>query len=227
MDEKYIWPLIGVALGWALSLFSSVLRDRAERRQKLGVLISKLLHVHSQMLTLKKVSEIFKNDASNWQEYEPLRKRLTQRHFLEPASHLDSLREAIDDVSGFYPVEARSLHSLVDMLLKNKNTSLAEASESQDLYVRMLSAYEATLWAAEKILLVNIRRFSLRHGLYTYATVLSEFRRRKQPSYKKNIEFVENFSAETLGATRELRRQKSSSNETASSLKLKVGESPP
>lgn len=217
MDEKYVWPLVGVALGWALSLFSSVLKDRAERRQKLGVLVSKLLHAHTQVITLQQVAETFKDNAENWEQYEPMRKRLTQRHFLEPESHVESLREAIDEVSGLYPVEARSLHNLVDMLLKNKSASLIGASKSKDLYIRMLSMYEVGLFGAEKMLRMYVRRFARRHGLYTYVSVLWELRRRKGTMYKKNVEFAEKFSAETWEAIRKLQRGPSAPQPTASS----------
>lgn len=206
MDEKYLWPLVGVALGWALSFFSTVLKDRAERRQKLGVLVSKLLHVHSQVLTLQHVTEMFKDHVENWEEYEPMRKRLTQRHFLEPESHVESLRSAIDEVSGLYPVEARSLHNLVDMLLKNKEASLLASSKSKDLYVRMLSMYEVGLHGAEKMLLESVRRYARRHGVFTYWSVVSELRRRRTATYKKNVESIEKFSSEMWDATRNIDR---------------------
>jgi len=206
VDDKYVWPLVGVALGWALSLFSTVLKDRAERRQKLGVLVSKLLHVHSQVLTLQQVTETFKDHAEDWEEYEPMRKRLTQRHFLEPESHVDSLRDAIDEVSGLYPVEARSLHNLVDMLLKNKNASLLASSKSRDLYIRMLSMYEVGLFGAEKKLRESVRRYARRHGVFTYGAVLWELRLRRSAKYKKNVEFAEKFSAEMWDAIRNLNR---------------------
>jgi hypothetical protein len=210
VDEKYVWPLVGVALGWALSLFSTVLKDRAERRQKIGVLVSKLLHIHSQLLTLQQVTEIFKDNAETWEEYEPVRKRLTQRHFLEPESHVESLRDTIDEVSGLYPVEARSLHNLVDMLLKNKSTSLQASSKGTDLYIRMLSMYEVSLHGAEKILRESVRRYARRHGVLTYGAVLWELRRRKGDKYKKNVEFVEKLSAEVWEAIRHPERAPSS-----------------
>jgi hypothetical protein len=217
MDEKYVWPLVGVALGWALSLFSSLLKDRAERRQKLGVLVSKLLHVHTQILTLQQVTEIFKDHAKDWQEYEPMRKRLTQRHFLEPESHVASLRDAIDGVSGFYPVEARSLHNLVDMLLKNKNTSLAAASTSKDLYIRMLSMYEFGLCGAEKMLQTSLRRYARRHSFYTYVNLLWELHRSKSVKYKNNVKYVEKFSTEAWDIFKKLQTESSGPLPTASS----------
>lgn len=210
MDEKYVWPLVGVALGWALALFSTVLKDRAERRQKIGVLVSKLLHIHSQLLTLQQVTETFKDNAENWEEYEPMRKRLTQRHFLEPESHVASLRDTIDELSGLYPVEARSLHNLVDMLLKNKSTSLQASSKNRDLYIRMLSMYEVGLYGAEKMLRESVRRYARRHGVLTYGAVLMELRRRKGATYKKNVEFAEKFSAEMWDAIRNPERAPSS-----------------
>jgi len=216
VDERYVWSLVGVALGWALSLFSTVLKDRAERRQKIGVLVSKLLHIHSQLLTLQQVTETFKDNAENWEEYEPMRKRLTQRHFLEPESHVESLRDTIDEVSGLYPVEARSLHNIVDMLLKNKSTSLEASSKSIDLYIRMLSAYEVSLHGAEMMLRKSVRKYARRHGLLTYGAVLLELRRRKGATYEKNMEFAEKFSAEMWDAIRNLERAPSSARPSPS-----------
>lgn len=217
MDEKIVWPLVGVALGWALSLFSTVLKDRAEQRQKIGALVSKLLHIHSQLLTLQQVTEFFKDNAENWEEYEPIRKRLTLRHFLEPESHVESLRNTIDEVSGLYPVEARSLHNLVDMLLKNKSTSLQAFSEGRDLYIRMLSVHEFTLYGAEKMLRESVRRYARRHGVFTYGAVLLELRRRKDATYKMNVEFAEQFLAEMLDAIRNPERAPSSAQPSPAS----------
>lgn len=225
MNEQYVWPLVGVALGWALSLFSNALQNIAERRYKVGTLVAKLLHVHSQVLMLQHVAEIFKDNAENWEEYEPMRKRVTQRHFLEPASHVESLRDAIDEISGFYPVEARTLHNLVDMLLKSKNASLVASSKSKDLYIRMLSMYEVGLHGSEKMLRKCIRRFAYRHGVLTYVSVLWELRRRRDTAYKKNIEFAEKFSTETWEAFRRLQRGSSDQQSPPSAAEPKGHES--
>jgi len=216
MDEKYLWPLVGVALGWALSFFTSVLKDRAERKQKLGLLVSKLLHVHAQVLMLQHVSENFKDNMESWEEYEPMRKRTTQRHFLEPESHVASLREAIDDVSGLYPVEARSLHNLIDMLLKNKSASFTAASKSREIYIRMLSIYEVGIDGAEKTLRSYVRRFARRHGLWTFVSVHRELQLRKSSQHDKNVKFVEKFSAEMFESIREMQRVQPTAQSSAS-----------
>lgn len=201
-----------------LSLFSTVLKDRAEKQQKIGLLVSKLLHVHSHILTLQKVAEVFKDNSKNWEEYEPMRHRFTQRHFLKSESHVDSLQEAIDGISGIYPVEARSLHNLIDMLLKGKNTSLSATASTRgrDLYIRMLSMYEVGLIESEKMLRTYILRYARRHGIYTYASVRWELRNRSNSLHKKNIEFVERFSAESWAAIRELQRKSPTPHSTAS-----------
>lgn len=155
---------------------------------------------------LQDVSEKFKDNMESWQDYEPMRKRVTERHFLEPESHVTSLREAIDEVSGLYPVEARSLHNLIDMLLKNKSASLTAASKSREIYIRMLSMYEVGIDGAEKALRSYVCRFARRHGLWTFVSVHRELRRRKSSQHDKNVKFVDNFSAEMWESVREMYR---------------------
>jgi hypothetical protein len=60
LQEQYLWPLVGVALGWFLSLFAATIKDRVEDRRKLGRLVSKLMVVHDQLDTLMVVTEKIK-----------------------------------------------------------------------------------------------------------------------------------------------------------------------
>lgn len=197
MDEKYLWPLVGVALGWLLSAFSIAMKDRAEERRRLGRLISKLLVVNGQIDTLITVTEKFKDHVDGWESYEQMRKRVTERHFLEPASHVESLRESIDELSGTLPVEAVSLHRFVDMLLKNKMASLKAFSKNHDLYVRGVSVYEAGMQLMQRDLDKRIRRLALRHGLQTYTRVLLAERRKKKNRRSSNT-FVDKFTEDSF-----------------------------
>ena len=84
MQEQYLWPLVGVALGWFLSLFAATIKDRIEDRRKLGRLVSKLMVVHDQLDTLMVVTEKIKEKVDGWESYERMRKGITERHFLNP-----------------------------------------------------------------------------------------------------------------------------------------------
>lgn len=197
MDEKYIWPLLGVALGWLLSALSTAMKDRAEERRKLGRLISKLLLINDQIGTLITVTEKFKDHVDGWESYEQMRKSVTERHFLEPASHVDSLRESIDELAGTLPVEAVSLHGFVDMLLKNKVASLKALSKNHDLYVRGISVYEAGMQLLQRDLDKWIRRLALRHGLETYARVRVASRRKGKNRVLSST-FVDKFTEDSF-----------------------------
>ena len=197
MDEKYIWPLVGVALGWLLSLVATSLKDRAEKKRAIGCLIAKLLVVHEQLQVLIAVSENFKDHVDGWEEYERMRKGVADRHFLEPASHLDSLRTAIDEIAGLYPIEALSLHGLIDILLKNKTASLVAMSQSKDLYVRGISVYEVALEASKSQIDKAIRRFARRHGWTTYLKLQLKYRE-SALNRKRAHGFLSRFSADSF-----------------------------
>jgi hypothetical protein len=195
MDEKYIWPLIGVALGWLLTLIAANLKDRADNKRKIGNLLAKLIIIQDQVSTMIVVAEQVKDGANGWEDYENLRKSITDRHFLEPSSHIDSLRSAIDDVSGLYPLEALHLHRLVDMLLKNKNASLSTMSKYPELYIRAISAYEVALDACKAALEKGIRNLAAKHSLITYARVLKKSWLRAH-RHQKIDAFTSKFSGE-------------------------------
>lgn len=224
MDEKYLWPLVGVALGWALSLVSAVVKDRGDRRRQVGVLVAKLLLVREQVVTLKRVVETVKDRVDDWAEFETMRRSITQRHFLEPASHVESLRKVIDDVSGYYPVQALSLHGLVDTLLKNKNASFANSVKSHELYIHVLSVYEVGLDWAERQLDRNIRSFSGKHGVTTYLLVQWNLHRRSQ-AFEKNKDFYEKSLSETWAGFRGLSQVgRRTGGDSGSSQKSKSGQ---
>jgi len=223
LDEKYLWPLVGVALGWFLSAFSAAVKDRAEERRKLGRLISKLLLISDQIDTLIAVTEKFKDHVDGWESYEQMRKRVTERHFLEPASHVESLRASIDELAGTLPVEAVSLHSFIDMLLNNKVASLKALSKSHDLYVRGISVYEAGMQLMQRDLDKRIRRLALRHGLETYARVLLADRR-KGRNRKSSSAFVDKFTEDSFA---ELNRLTSAAEAPNPSVEARPNGKPP
>ena len=211
MDEKYIWPLVGVVLGWMLSLFASSLKERAENRRSIGRLVSKLLLIHEQVCWLKAMTEHFKDFSDSWQSYERMRKDICDRHFLEPKSHIDSLRLAIDEVSGLYPVEALSLQGLLDQLLKHKSMSLSASATSKDLYVRFLSVYEVGIDFAEDDLRKRLQRLALRHGPLTYVRVRKQISRRA--TMPKSVqEFVNRFTADSFAEIERLTKDAKTSN---------------
>ena len=75
---------------------------------------------------------------------------VSNRHCLEPKEEIDNLAQAIDDISGIYPIDSRKMYSLMELLKKNKNASMKSTLQvSEDAYITMLSAYEVGLDACE------------------------------------------------------------------------------
>lgn len=75
MSEQYIWPLIGVLLGWMLTLLTTGLRDRSERRKAMGYLLAKLIRVIQQIQIIIPATDNMKDLADDWKGFEAIRKR--------------------------------------------------------------------------------------------------------------------------------------------------------
>jgi hypothetical protein len=68
-----------------------------------------LLRIHSQVRILQRSAEKFKGMTKSWKDYERIRKHLTDKHFLDSESDIERLRNAIEDISGHYPILAVKL----------------------------------------------------------------------------------------------------------------------
>ena len=195
MDEKYLWPLVGVVLGWFLTFLATGLKERQERRKLVGRLLPKLMRLQSQVGQIIAVTESFKDHADDWKHYESYRKSMSDRHFLEPAVWLDSLNKTIEDLSSIYPLEALALSGFVDVLMKSKATSLSASSSNKDLYIQLISAHEVALESCEKALARHVQRVAFMHGVPTYLRLrirlLQEGKRKA-----RNAAFLKQFAEE-------------------------------
>jgi len=202
MDEKYLWPLIGVVLGWLLTGIATGWKQREENRKRVGKLLSKLMRINRQVKTLKSTSENFKDQVKTLEEFETFRSSISNRHFLEPESEIDKLIEAMDDISGIYPVDSQGMHILLELLLKSKNASLSSTLKlSEDSYIKMLSAYEVVLYACQTELEKNCKWLARKHSLVTYIRVRYWLRTKKVS--QSNSDFMSGFSGELLEKMRE------------------------
>ncbi|SFJ05175.1 hypothetical protein [Nitrosomonas sp. Nm34] len=194
MNEKYIWPLIGVILGWLLSLLSSGINKRSDKLKSIGRLISKLLFIHEHVQTLQNICEHLNKYTVSWKEFENSRKLFTERYFLEPPLLLDSLQSSIEEISGIYPVEALKLHKLVDRLLIFKKAPLTTATRSDELYEIIFKTYVISIEICKSELNSMLRFFALRHGLLTFFRVLQQLAARN--TSKESEEFTSNLAQE-------------------------------
>lgn len=185
MDEKYLWPLVGVVLGWFLTFIATRMKDSEARQGRVGRLLSKFILAHGELRVIMAVTEDFKNHADDWAHYERYRKGISDRHFLEPPEKVDGLQQAIDDISADYPLHAIKFQAILDALLKSKKTSLRESSKSREVYVRVASMYEVGLDLCEEQLVKQIRKLAWMHGVITYARVRRMLHDRKKLETRK------------------------------------------
>lgn len=199
MDEKFIWPLVGVFLGWMLTTIASARKDREENRRLVGRLLTQLIGIYCEVQLLKKVTEAFKEYAGDWETFEYIRQRATDKHFLEPASKMKLLEKSIHDFSGVYPLESFDLQFVRDHLVKTKNQSFPSPSESKEVYVKLLSTHEVIIDHLESEMLKFIRSLSFKHSLITYVRVRLLLRKRKKNAETAN-EFIDKNYGELLSS---------------------------
>src|SRR6185312_12449406 len=161
IPQKFLWPLIGVLLGWLLSMISSGWKARTEKYKLLGRLLTRLMDLHGDLKKLIRVSEHIKDIAGGWSQYERLRRRIYDKHFLDNRGKLDDLPNLISDLSNYLPFEAFALQFLSQTLIKSKDVSLDASSHDKETYVRLISMHEATMDQCEKELSKLVRTVAL------------------------------------------------------------------
>lgn len=197
MDEKYLWPLVGVILGWLLTFLAANLKDRQARRGRIGRLLTKFIIVQGQLSTLMSTTEAYKDQAADLPAYERYRKGISDRHFLEVPDVVDGLRKAIDEVSSDYPLHAIKFQALLDSLVKIKNASMQESAKSAEIYIRVVSMHEVGLDTCAVQLAEQISRLAWMHGVITYILVKVE-----NHQVKRRGAFKQDFFAETMSQIR-------------------------
>lgn len=172
MSEQYIWPLVGVFLGWLLSAIAAGWKAREADKRSIGKLLARLIRILSHVRTLRAASETFKEHVESWEEYERLRKHISDKHFLEPLVDLEKLHLAVDEISGLHPVESIELREMLDQLSKAKSASFAVSSKvNRDVYVRLLSAHEVLLDLTAQALEKAIKQLAYNHSFVSYIKV--------------------------------------------------------
>lgn len=184
MNEQYIWPLVGVFLGWFLTTISSTYKDRNLKRRLIGNLLAKLIRIERQVEIIIASTEYIKDFAGSWEKYEPTRRGVLDRHFLTPESVYNDSKAAIDAIAPIYPLQAINLEDIFNALLKLKSASLyAILKADEESYLKTLSLHEVGLELNKQALTKAISILALKHGITTYFRLKISAAKRK-----KNIE---------------------------------------
>lgn len=199
MDDQYLLPLLGVFVGWVLTTISAGFKERNQRKQLVGQLLTKLIRVERQTETLIQASENTKDFTDDWERYEPIRQYILSTHFLEPESVRTDLKNAIDNCAPYFPNLAIDVEDCYERLLKNKTSSLSTSVKNRDAYIQMLSLYEVALDFSLKELRSMVNRVAWSYNVISLIVI--NYKRRKREKNKTNsTELMTSFSSELRGA---------------------------
>lgn len=202
MNEAYIWPLVGVVLGWLLTSIAARWKVREADRRNIGKLLAKLIRIHAHVRIQVFATEVLKDNSNNWEEYEQLRKLASDKRFLEPVIEIEKLHTAVDEISGVFPVESIHLRQLIDVLTNAKNASLSASATIPDVYVSLLSIHEVGLDLSERELNKCIKQLALKHSLMTFLKVYLKMRKGSR-GLALNEEFLQKLMADTRSTIRQ------------------------
>lgn len=180
MDEKYYWPVVGVLVGWVLNTVTSHSKFRVEQKIHSGKALTYLMIIHDQLSILNFHLEKLKDVVNSWEEYEPLRARQVQKHFLASDDLLKNVENAFVELSGVNPILANRLVSIKHVMLKYRNSKLSESSKTTDIYIRLLSAQEAVNELLEQDILKEIHWLAFRFDVITWCRIFLKYRKKKQ-----------------------------------------------
>lgn len=184
MSEQYIWPLVGVFLGWFLTTISSTYKDRNSKKRLIGNLLAKLIRIERQVEIIIASTEYIKDFAGSWEKYEPIRRGVLDRHYMAPESVINDSKAAIDSIAPIYPLQAINLEDIFHALLKLKSASLYEILKvDKKSYLKALSLHEVGLELNKQALSKSINSLALKHDITTYFRLKLSTTKRK-----KNIE---------------------------------------
>ncbi|MCE8031916.1 hypothetical protein EKK97_10915 [Billgrantia tianxiuensis] len=172
MDFKYIWPIVGIVLGWLLAGISAGWRGRLERKRVTAKLLTRIIYIYEDLLMLQSITEPLKDISEDWESHEKLRQYVVGKHFLSSGDSLSALDTLIDEYSQYKPLEAVKLRGLMRLITKHKNVKLLGSSREEQKYIFLLSVYEVGLDQCETAIKNSLVRIANSHGLYMWLKIM-------------------------------------------------------
>ncbi|WP_119967961.1 hypothetical protein [Shewanella japonica] len=191
MENQYLWPLVGVALGWLLNTLSTNEKIRFENKKVSARLLSKLIQIRSQVEIYRYTTTKMKSLFGKHTEYEEFRIGLIERHFLKPDTLEHDLKSAIDEYSSLYPLTASKLESTYQSIIKLKTLNLKSVHKDSETYKKLYRTTEINANSLDIALLKHINECAFHHSVATYLRV--KFARYIQKIQKSNPKEIDNF----------------------------------
>ncbi|HHC6563255.1 hypothetical protein ACEWBS_22260 [Vibrio parahaemolyticus] len=205
MDIQYIWPLVGVFLGWLLNAISNSRKARLEERKTIAALLTQLISVQSKLDVYNSIVYYMKQRISDMKRLEEYRYKHAQRTFSKSTDELEELKVAIKNYSLLFPLSATALEETYGSLMVVQNTSLEAGSSNEERYQKMLKVLDYKARTSAESLQYHIFEVSLKHGVVTYLKVrYTDFRKYKRKATDENINSLNEAFSGVDGLLQEL-----------------------
>lgn len=189
MEDKYLYPIIGIALGWFLKELSTAFQSSQESKRRLGRAISSLAYLNQEMILIQGHFEVFKDLSDSHQEFERFRQYILRKYPRRDEAYVEQIKESIATVAELSPLTALNLHGIINRYWFLQEAKLTEASKDYELYIYQLSSLEVGFELYQKEMEKVLRKLAFKHGIRTWAQVLYESRRMRKNRLDKTESF--------------------------------------
>ena len=174
MDDKYLYPLIGIALGWFLKEISTAFQTSQDSKRRLGKAVSLLAYVHREMIYIQDQFEVFKDLSNSHQEFEHFRQYVLRKYPRRDEQFKSLIKESLSTVAEFFPLMALHLEQIINRYWFLLETKLTETSKDYELYIHQLATLETGFALYEKRMERMIRKLAFKHSISTWLQYMYE-----------------------------------------------------
>jgi len=171
IDEKLLYALGAVALGWMLNSLNNYLKYRGERRKALGRVIEKLYEAHVVLVSWNQQMNDFKDQLGDFRKFEKMREAMYSPAILDNTKVIDD--DTITRVAELNPFYGLKLKDRVKSF-REQSIILVDAYYLSDMDNNPYMYYHQFWILAEwnyifqKELEMIISKFSWHYGLWIY-----------------------------------------------------------
>ena len=201
MDEKVLWSLAGIALGWLLNQTSAAIKERTQTRQDLGRVISSLMLLYLELDRVYRQQNFYKDQLASWEAYEKYRAESSARLIGKDVELGEPFDSVINTVAAYAPMHAVSLQHVRGFLGRFRAFDLSPMASDRDKYIKILSSLEVGYELTQRLLERTLRRLSWKHGVDTWIRVGWHMRRHRK-GVDKNAPFITKLLTEIAEPTK-------------------------
>jgi len=180
MEDKYLYPLIGIVLGWFLKELSTAFQASQESKRQLGKAISSLAYLNKEMILIQGQFDVFKDLSDSHQEYERFRQYILKKYPRREESFIKLIQDSIATVAEFAPLSALNIEQIVNHYWFLQEAKLSETSKDYELYIYQLSSLEVGFDIYQKELEKAVRKLAFTHSIKTWVQYIYDLKKMKK-----------------------------------------------